>query len=100
MASALQSEIRDLLKPLCRWVFVTTAGRRGKYQMAPKGFPDIIAMSIRGKMIFIEVKRPKEPASVEQTDFISWHQANGYCAVIARSKDDVIKALTQAKIIN
>ncbi len=92
MASPLQAKIREYLEPHCKWIFVTTAGRlpgATKYKLAPKGFPDIIGMTEKGKPFFIEVKRPKEKVRDEQTEFIKWHHNKGYLAFIADSLDVV-----------
>ena len=91
MANKVQSDIRDFLKPLCRWVFVTTAGRVGRYTMAPKGMADIMAMTKRGKLLFIEVKAKGEVLSPEQADFVEWHAQMGYLSIVAHSVDDVEK---------
>ena len=97
MASKLQTEIKDWLKPRCEWVFVVTAGRipvRGKhYQMAPNGFPDIMAMTKRGKLIFIEVKRAKEKLRPQQFLFLAKMAGFGCFAITARSLEDVERAL-------
>ena len=61
--------------------------------MAPTGFPDIQAMTLSGRLLFIEVKRPKEPVSEKQQEFIDWHKDKGHFAIIARSLDDVDKNL-------
>jgi len=96
MASALQNDIRDFLKPLCQWIFVTTAGRlpgARKYKLGPKGFPDIMAMTKRGQIMFIEVKGSSDRNRPDQIEFIKWHQEHGHHAIIAHSIDEVISAM-------
>ena len=93
MTNTLQSQIRTWLKPRCLWVYVTTAGRipvRGKhYQMAPNGFPDIVGCTKRGKIFFIEVKRPKEKLTKQQAVFLDKMEGFGYLAITACSLEDV-----------
>ena len=100
----LQSNIRDFLKregkwnklpPLCRWVFTTTAGRvpGSKYTFAPAGTPDIMAMTLRGKMMFIEVKGEGDTPTDKQIEFLEWHSSKDYLAIIARSVQDVEDAM-------
>ncbi len=100
----LQSNIRDFLKregkwnklpPLCKWVHVTTAGRLpgSKYTLAPKGTPDVMAMTLRGKMMFFEVKGEGDTLTDEQLTFLEWHAARDYLAIVARSVQDVEDAM-------
>ncbi len=100
----LQTEIRKFLKregkwnklpPLCRWVFTTTAGRvpGSKYTLAPKDFPDVMAMTLRGKQMFVEVKGPGDKPTPGQIEFIEWHANKGYLSIIAESVQDVEDAM-------
>ena len=91
MPTKLQTEIRKFLKPLCKWVFVTTAGSLPgtHYRLSPKGFPDIMAMTKRGKIMFIEVKGSRDKERQHQLDFIQWHAERGHFSIVARSINDV-----------
>ena len=71
-----------------------STGRRF-VRYAFKGCPDILGQLVTGHFLAIEVKRPgrSATASEEQQAFLARVTANGGCAILARSIDDVQSAL-------
>ena len=99
--SEIQNQILDWLNKNKIFAFrVNTTGTydpvkkiyrtMGKFQL--KGTSDILGI-YKGKMVAIEVKSQKGKASIEQIAFINKINACGGIAFIARSIDDVKKAL-------
>ena len=89
MASKLQTDIKEWLKPRCCWVQVNTSGIRGGYWVGMKGLPDIMGCTKQGKMFFIEVKRTNEKLTPKQATFLDKMEGFGHIAVTARSLDYV-----------
>lgn len=92
MSKSLQTQIREWLDPHCEWLEVRTSGRlpgAKKYLVGKKGMADIWGMTKKGKIFFIEVKRPKEPVREDQALFLDKMAGFGYLAMIARSLDEV-----------
>lgn len=94
MASKLQTAIKKYLAPQCLFVWVTTAGRLPgtKYRLAPKGTPDIVGCTLRGKMFFIEVKEDGDTVKPHQAELIDKLAGFGYLSIIARSLEEVERA--------
>lgn len=59
------------------------------------GISDIIGVLPGGRFLAIEVKRPGEVPTVEQTAFLDMVRANGGFVVIATSLDGVIRKLEE-----
>ncbi len=57
------------------------------------GCPDIIGMLKGGRALYIEVKRPSGTVRPEQAAFIDLAARHGAAALVARSVDDVVRAL-------
>jgi len=81
--SEIQSAIMCALgeHPDIAWVYVTSAGsfrvRGGYMTVGVKGMPDILGQMRNGKMLGIEVKKPKEKPKPEQYEFIDLINKNG-----------------------
>lgn len=58
------------------------------------GCPDILGQLRDGRALAVECKRPSGEATDVQTAFLECVRANGGVAVVARSVDDVMEALT------
>lgn len=64
----------------------------------PKGFPDLFGYRRRdGKILFLEVKTDKGRLRPEQKDFLSYVQADGCIAGVARSVEEA-RAIIQSEI--
>jgi hypothetical protein len=59
------------------------------------GCPDVLGQlrGPHGTLLAVECKRPSGEVTPEQTAFLECVRANGGVAIVARSVDDVIKAL-------
>lgn len=65
-------------------------------KFAMKGVPDISGILPGGRALFIEVKKPKGYASPHQKEFLTNASRAGALAFIARSPQDVHKAIVEA----
>jgi len=75
-------------------------GKNGKTYPAPnsmKGHPDIAFVLPNGRYGAIEVKSEKGKLSPEQKIWIEQLTKNGALVIVARSLDDVIKPITEAR---
>ena len=67
--------------PLVAWVYVTSAGsvrvRGGYVKVGIKGMPEIMGQMRSGKLLGIEVKKPKEKPKPEQFEFLHMIAKNG-----------------------
>ena len=91
------------LHPKVAWAhrFNTAAGKlvrgNGHSQFIRFGFPgcpDVLGQLRTGEVLAIECKRPSGTVSPEQAAFLRCVQANGGVAVVARSVDDLLEALS------
>jgi hypothetical protein len=57
------------------------------------GCPDVLGQLRDGRVLACEVKRPSGKTTPEQTAFLDCVNANGGVALVARSADDVWRAL-------
>ena len=84
--SDIQSQIMIALgnHPEVAWVYVTSAGsfrvRGGYMTVGVKGMPDILGQMRNGKMLGVEVKKPKQTPSPEQYEFLEMMTKNGAIA--------------------
>ena len=62
-------------------------------RFGPPGSPDIHGFLKDGRALFVEVKRPSARVTPEQQAFIDKALAAGCCAMVARSVDEVWRAL-------
>lgn len=102
-AAVLRAVLQALaLPPRVAWAqrFNTAAGKlvrgKGHSQFMRFGFPgcpDILGQLRCGKTLAVEVKRPSGTTTPEQVAFLDCVNANGGLALVARSADDVWKAL-------
>ena len=111
MASSLQKEIREYLKPLClSWTYihedgpkkgqkdteyairVNTSGYRGTtVATAPAGWADINCILKSGVHVYIEVKKANETTRNAQKAYMKQLRERGIICFVARSMDDVEK---------
>lgn len=70
-------------------------GKDYMIRLAPKGTSDIIGCLGNGKMLAIEVKRPKGVPTSDQQNFIDKINQRGGVAFVATSIDDVEKELKE-----
>ena len=87
--SDIQSEIMIALgeHPDVAWVYVTSAGSfrvRGSYvKVGFKGLSDILGQMRDGRLIALEIKKPKEKPKPEQLEFLDLVSRNkgvsGWC---------------------
>ena len=66
-------------------------GQRGWFAQPNKGTSDIIALSVNGVFIGIEVKCGKDTPSPAQEDFLKRVNANEGVGIVARCLEDVEK---------
>lgn len=64
-----------------------------RFQLAPPGSPDIIGMTKEGRWLGIEVKDVKGKQNENQVAFQQKVEQNGGLYILARSIEDVEKAL-------
>lgn len=93
----IQREIFDYLRARRYTVLRTNAGgiklsSTRFVHLAPKGTPDLLAIDLRGRHHWIEVKTPGGKLKDVQREWIDEHRSRGCDVVIARSVDDVILA--------
>jgi hypothetical protein len=62
-------------------------------RFGPKGSPDIHGYLKGGRALFVEVKRPSGRVSPEQREFIERAAKHGCVAILARSVDELWKAM-------
>ncbi|HJV73141.1 MAG TPA: VRR-NUC domain-containing protein [Noviherbaspirillum sp.] len=106
-AQVLQAVLRALeLHPAVAkvWRMNTGAGKlvhgNGASQFIRFGFagsPDIHGYMADGRALYCEVKRPSGKLKPEQAEFIQNAQKVGCVAFVARSVDDVLKALANQR---
>ncbi|MBK1632642.1 hypothetical protein CKO31_18220 [Thiohalocapsa halophila] len=72
-------------------------GRRTRrfVQFAFKGCSDILGQLTTGHLIACEIKRPSTKPTREQAAFLATVESNGGLAVVARSVEDVERALAE-----
>lgn len=73
--------------------FTVRNGKAVTFRYSEKGISDIIACSVQGRFVAIEVKKPGGKASEDQLDFLKRVRANGGIGILAYSLDDVVEAL-------
>lgn len=88
--------------PRVAWAqrFNTAAGKlvrgKGHSQFMRFGFPgcpDVLGQLRDGRVLACEVKRPSGATTPEQDAFLDCVRANGGVALVARSADDLLRAL-------
>jgi len=103
----IQSQILDYLTLLGHYpirinttgVFDPTTRRFRKLPNTTKGVSDIICMCVGGKVLFLEIKKPKTTTSVktyqrkEQKDFQREIESRGGVYAVIRSLEDIKKLL-------
>lgn len=102
-ADVLSAVLQALaMHPRVAWAhrFNTAAGKlvrkSGHSQFMRFGFPgcpDVIGQLRDGRFLACEVKRPSGQTTPEQEAFLDCVRANGGVALVARSVDDLIRAL-------
>ena len=89
----IQKQIIDYLKASGCTVIRVNSGRvkarNGYVHLAPDGTPDLLAITRRGRHVWIEVKTPKGKLRDAQRAWIDRHRARGCEVVVARALEDV-----------
>ena len=97
----IQSEIMIALgaHPLVAWVYVTTTGTfkglkgGAKYKIGIPGMPDIILQMRDGRLGGIEVKKPGNKPTKEQSDFIDMISRNNGVSGCATNVQEAIQII-------
>lgn len=89
----IQKQILKLLKDIGIFAWRSNCGRKGKIRFGLKGSADITGILRDGRRLEIEVKDAKGKLSPEQIEFLETINRLGGLAFVARSVDDVVKAL-------
>ena len=98
----IQKQIIDYLRlrriPATRHQCGAAHHRGGHINMGEAGWPDIIACLPDGRFLGIEVKRKEGKLRPAQSERITELLGNNAAIVVARSVEDVEKALTDASL--
>lgn len=70
--------------------------RRGYMRLAPAGTPDIVGYLPGGRMVALEVKRPKGKERPEQLEFLTRAQQLGCLVGVVRSVEEALKLVREA----
>ena len=97
MESAIQKAIVAACKKAGVLVIRMNSGQIKKgnrcIHLAPKGTPDLLAISHSGRAAWIETKTPRTGATAEQIQMHDDLRARGQTVMIARAVDDVMEWL-------
>lgn len=96
-------------KEICEWLYAQGVffwvqqagkipGRINRSKFLRNGVSDILGIWNDGRMLAIEVKTPKGRTTDEQLEFLETIQRKGGIAIIARSLESLIIALTMSGV--
>jgi len=99
LESPIQKEIMDYLNVIGAKVFRLNSGHSGRYnqKLCPPGTPDILACIPKGLTLWIEVKKSDGKRNANQIKMHKELTDLGQIVIVARSVDDVIKAISSHK---
>ena len=90
---AIVGALGDLLGTRGRVIRVQSGGlqvKRGFMNLAPKGTPDLLVVLPRGRVAWIEVKRPGEDLTDAQSEWSDWAQAADHFHCVATSGQEAV----------
>lgn len=94
MESDIQRNILSYLATRGIVAWRTNSGKvRNNVYMAPKGTPDIIGYLPSGRLLGIEVKRPKGVLSDSQKEWIERAEKAGCAVMVAHSVEEVVRQI-------
>jgi len=86
----IQKQIIDYLKSIDALVFRMNAGKgRHNMHLAPKGTPDLMAITKQGETVWIEVKTKTGTVSNDQKNMFADLRSRKQVAIVVRSLDAV-----------